>query len=127
MKKSINRAGWVAGCKERGGWAELCFMAWVAGLGMGVSKPYGDSARYDVGVESGGRILRVQVKATIYCRRGGENSLNVMGPQRRKYEAGTVDLFAVYLIPLDEGYLIPYKVMGKKKLSLHFTPASKRQ
>jgi hypothetical protein len=50
-----------------------------------------------------------------------------MGPQRRKYEAGTVDLFAVYLIPVDEWYLIPYKVMGKKNLSLHFTPASKRQ
>jgi len=115
MKKSINRAGWVAGCKERGEWAELCFMARVAGLGMGVSKPYGDSARYDVGVESGGRILRVQVKSTIYCRRGGEYSLNVMGPQRRKYEAGTVDLFAVYLIPVDEWYLIPYQGDGEKE------------
>ena len=127
MKKNINRAGWVAGCKERGEWAELCFMARVAGLGLGVSKPYGDSARYDVGVESGGRILRVQVKSTIYCRRGGEYSLNVMGPQRRKYEEGTVDLFAVYLIPVDEWYLIPYEVMGTKNLSLHFTPGSKRQ
>lgn len=86
--------GWkTLGCKERGEWAELCFMAKAAGLGMGVSKPLGDSRRYDVLVEAGGRILRVQVKSTLYRRRGNEYSLNVMGPQRKQYRPGTVDLF----------------------------------
>ncbi len=120
-----NNPKWVAGCKERGEWAELCFMARAAGLGMSVSKPHGDSRRYDVLVESGGRISRVQVKSTIYCRRGGEYSLNVMGPGRKRYEAGTVDFFAVFLIPREEWYIIPYAAMGKR-LTLHFTPGSKR-
>ena len=62
--------GWVKGCKERGEWAELCFMARAAGLGMGVLKPFGESLRFDVGVLSGGKVWRVQVKSTIYCRRG---------------------------------------------------------
>ncbi len=118
---------WVKGCKERGEWAELCFMAKAAGLGMSVSKPHGDSRRYDVLVEAGGRILRVQVKSTIYCRRGGAYSLNVMGPGRKKYAEGSVDFFAVFLIPVDRWYIIPYEVVGRKNLSLHFTPGGRRQ
>ncbi|HEV2470062.1 MAG TPA: group I intron-associated PD-(D/E)XK endonuclease [Candidatus Sulfotelmatobacter sp.] len=118
--------GWVKGCKERGEWAELCFMARAAGLGMGVLKPFGDSLRFDVGVMSGERIWRVQVKSTIYCRRGNEYSLNVMGPGRKRYRPGTVDFFAVYLIPVNQWYIIPYEAMGKK-LTLHFTPGGRRQ
>jgi len=123
MKK--NNSNWIKGCKERGEWAELCFMALAKGLGMGVLKPYGDSGRYDVAVENGGKILRVQVKSTIYCRRGGEYSLNVMGPGRKQYKRGSVDYFAVWVIPINEWYIIPYAAMGKR-LTLHFTPGSKR-
>ena len=116
---------WLKGCKERGEWADLCFMERVAGLGMGVSKPLGESSRYDLGVESGGRIWRVQVKSTLYRRRGGEYSLNVMGPGRKRYKKGTVDFFAVFVIPIEEWYIIPYEAMGRR-LTLHFTPGSKR-
>jgi hypothetical protein len=116
---------WVKGCKERGEWAELCFMARAAGMGMSVSKPHGDSRRYDVLVEAGGRISRVQVKSTIYRRRGSGYSLNVMGPGRKRYAEGSVDFFAVYLIPEEEWYIIPSEAVGKK-LSLHFTSGSKR-
>jgi len=117
---------WIEACKERGEWVELCFMALAAGMGMYVSKPYGDSRRYDVLVEANGRIWRVQVKSTIYRRRGNEYSLNVMGPGRKRYEEGTVDFFAVYLIPADEWYIIPYEALGKR-LTLHFAPGGKRQ
>ena len=67
MKRKLNQERWVKGCKERGEWAELCFMARAKGLGMGVLKPFGESGRYDVAVENGGPILRVQVKSTIYA------------------------------------------------------------
>jgi PD-(D/E)XK endonuclease len=116
----------IRNCKERGEWAELCFMARAAGQGLKVSKPYGDSASYDVGVEHKSGILRVQVKSTLYCRRNGEYSLNVMGPGRGRYKEGTVDFFAVYLIPIDAWYIVPYAVVGRKNLSLHFTPESRR-
>ena len=56
-------------CKERGEWAELCFMARAAERGLNVSKPHGDSASYDVGVEQNGRYLRIQVKSTTFCRK----------------------------------------------------------
>ena len=116
----------IKNCKERGEWAELCFMAKAAGHGLRVSKPYGDSASYDVGVERNGRILRVQVKSTLYRRRGIESySLNVHGPRRQRYKKGTVDFFAVWVIPVGEWYIIPYAAMGKKT-TLHFTAGSKR-
>jgi PD-(D/E)XK endonuclease len=122
----MERGAQIKGCKQRGEWAELCFMAEAAGQGLKVSKPYGDSASYDVGVEYNGRIMRVQVKSTLYHRRNGEYSLNVMGPGRERYAEGTVDFFAVYLIPIHAWYIIPYEVMGRTNCSLHFTPESKR-
>ena len=124
-KKDRMAGGRLPGCKERGEWAELCFMARAAGEGIRALKPYGDSASYDLGAEGGRRIWRVQVKSTIYCRRGREYSLNVMGPGRKRYPEGAVDFFAVFVIPLDEWYIIPYAAMGKR-LTLHFTPGSKR-
>ncbi len=125
MKKKKNNSKWIRGCKQRGEWAELCFMARVAALGLGVLKPYGESGRYDVAVENGRVIWRVQVKSTIYCRRGNEYCLNVHGPGRKQYEKGTVDFFAVWVIPTGEWYIIPYAAMGKRQ-TLHFTAGSKR-
>ena len=56
-------------CKQLGEWAELCFMARAAERGLNVSKPHGDSASYDVGVEQHGRFLRIQVKSTSFAQR----------------------------------------------------------
>jgi PD-(D/E)XK endonuclease len=134
MWRKVDRmaGGKLKGCKERGEWAELYFMMQAAGLGMKVSRPFGSAGRYDVGVENPreghqARVLRVQVKSTIYKRRNGEYSLNVMGPQRQKYDPGTVDYFAILLIPIDDWYIIPFEVMGRTNSSIHFTPKSKRQ
>lgn len=56
----MRSGGAMKTCKERGEWAELCFMARAAERGFSVSRPHGDSAAYDVGVEDAGRFLRVQ-------------------------------------------------------------------
>jgi PD-(D/E)XK endonuclease len=123
-KTGMGRGGWIKGCKERGEWAELCFMARAAGFGMGVMRPFGDSRRWDVAVEAGDRIVRVQVRSTIYKRRGTEYSLNMMGPGRKRYRPGSVDFFAVFLIPEDEWYIVPYAALGKK-MTMHFGPRRK--
>ncbi len=119
--------GELKGCKERGEWAEMYFLMQAAGRGMKVVRPYGQTGVYDVGVDDRGRLQRVQVKSTIYNRRNGEYSLNIMGPGRKMYAAGTVDFFAVLLIPIDCWYIIPYEVIGSTNCSLHFTPKAKRQ
>ncbi len=107
-------------CKERGEWAELCFMARAADRGLNVSRPHGDSASYDVGVEQNGRFLRIQVKSTTFCRKGSYTS-NITGPKHERYPRGKVDFFAVYLVPVDVWYIIPFDVV-EGNLSLNLTP-----
>jgi hypothetical protein len=65
-----NRGMDIKNRKQRGEWAEMCFMARAAAHGLCVAKPYGDSARYDFAIEHQGRFLRVQLKSTKYMRFG---------------------------------------------------------
>ena len=60
-----NRKRVIKNHKKRGEWAELRFMARAAEHGFHVTKPWGDSARYDFAIDHRGRFLRVQVKSTI--------------------------------------------------------------
>ena len=61
----------IKNSKLRGEWAELRFMSRAAEHGLMLSKPWGDSAPYDVMIEHHGRVLRVQVKSTSSRRRVG--------------------------------------------------------
>jgi hypothetical protein len=106
--------------KQRGEWAELCFMARAADRGLNVSRPHGDSASYDVGVEQNGRFLRIQVKSTTSQRKGGY-TCNITGPKRQRYERGKMDFFAIYLVPIDMWYIIPFDVV-EPNVSLYLTP-----
>ncbi len=49
--------------KQRGQLAEAAFPAIAARLGFRVSKPWGESSRYDFILDNGRRLLRVQVKS----------------------------------------------------------------
>ncbi|MBZ5723159.1 MAG: hypothetical protein LAO03_22705 [Acidobacteriia bacterium] len=92
--------------KERGEWAELRFMARAAEQGFRVSKPWGDSARYDYTLEIGDRFVRVQVKSTIYRYRGAYQCMFDRSRGQR-YTAEEVDFFAVFVIPEDVWYILP--------------------
>jgi len=113
--------------RERGDWAELYFMMMAAGLPMKVSLPFNGASQFDVGVQREGPVLRVQVKSTIHRRRPNSYHLSVLGAQREKYRPGTVDFFAILLIPIDEWYIIPYNAVGRSNRTLYFAPKSKRQ
>jgi hypothetical protein len=56
--------GHIKNCKRRGESSELQFMARASKKGLRLAKPWGDSSRYDVLVETGGHFVRVQVKST---------------------------------------------------------------
>jgi len=94
--------------KQRGEWVELQFMAAAAEHRLAVSKPWGDSQAYDVGVEHEGNYLRVQVKSTTM--RSGAGYLCQFYPnhlKKRDYSIDQIDIFAAYVIPEDAWYLIP--------------------
>ncbi len=96
--------------KQRGEWAELCFMVRAAEHGLAVSKPWGDSAPYDFAVEHGGRFVRVQVKCTMYKR---DNSYKCHVTRNGvPYTSAQMDFIAAYVIPADCWYIIPAAVVA---------------
>jgi hypothetical protein len=94
--------------KERGEYVELRFMVQAMLHGFQVSRPWGDSSSYDVGLESGSRILRVQVKSTSYrIGTGYFCQFKRSVCKKTKYSVEQIEFFAAYVIPEDAWYLIP--------------------
>ena len=104
--------------KQRGEWVELLFMTRAAKRGYVLSKPWGDSARYDVGIEQDGRFKRVQVKGTD-CREGDGYSCHLAGPKLKTYTVKQIDYLAIYLLREDIWYIFPAKrLMGQGSVML---------
>ena len=114
--------------KERGEWVELQFMARAVRKGFGVSTPWGDSSAYDVGVESGERILRVQVKSTDCRTEYGYLCQFKPNAHSKPYTLKQIDFFAAYVIPADVWYVIPAPVLlrGRQKKAVTLLPAKPR-
>ena len=92
--------------KRKGELAELRFWTEATRRGMIVSKPYGDSARYDFVVDCGGKLSRVQVKSSGSHRRGSY-SVPCHGSNNRPYRRDEIDALVVYLLPARIWYIIP--------------------
>jgi hypothetical protein len=97
--------------KERGEWVELRFMAEALRRGFKVLRPWGDSSPFDVAIQFGSRIVRVQVKSTS-CR-VGTGYFCQFKPNyfSDPYTLDQLDFFAGYVIMQDTWYLIPARVL----------------
>ncbi|MGO9648408.1 MAG: group I intron-associated PD-(D/E)XK endonuclease [Terriglobales bacterium] len=116
-------AGDIKNRKRRGEWAELRFMAEAAQRGLSVSKPWGESDRYDVGVEHNGHYQRVQVKSTLYRIKAYYRCNLKTWNRNNPYRPGEVDFFAIYIIPEDLWYIVPAAVaLAIKGKNIGFTP-----
>jgi len=116
-KRSRNDWDRFSNFKQRGEWVELQFMARAARLRFAVSKPWGDTQPYDVGIEHGQNFLRVQVKSTTVRSGAGYRCQFMPNHKRnRDYSLNEIDLFAAYVIPEDLWYLIPaVLLLGKRR------------
>ncbi len=130
---AVKRGAGMAKCngfrnfKERGEWVELLFMACALRKLFRVSKPWGDSGAYDVGIEFRGRLIRVQVKSTSYRLSNGYQCACKPNQKSRPYTRSKVDFFAAYIVPEDVWYIIPASVVFKTKSSdLMLCPVQKR-
>jgi hypothetical protein len=85
---------------QRGEWAELLFMTVASGRGFNVAKPWGESRRYDVGLEKDGRFLRVQVKSTEMWL-GTCYLCQLYAHGRRPYTPKEIDYYAIYVLPAE--------------------------
>ena len=113
--------------KRRGEWVELQFMARAASHGLTVSKPWGDSARYDFVVEHKARFSRVQVKSTQFQQKGAYLCNTVSRPPTRKdngtaYTSREIDFFAFFVIPEDVWYIVPVAELRRARYAAYLNP-----
>ena len=105
-------------------------MAKATELGYQLAKPVGDSTQYDVVVDLGGRFISVQVKSTIFeasnLKPGNfvASLVHPSGPNQR-YQQSDFDYLAVYCIPRDIWYIIPWAVACSKQ-SICVCPGDKQ-
>ena len=97
-------------CKRRGEWAEMVFAGRALREGLSLARPWGESYGYDFVVDQGGRMLRVQVKSTIYHE--GEGYVCTLSDSKGPYKKNSFDFVAAYVIPEDVWFILPEKRFG---------------
>ena len=96
--------------------SEALVLAAYVNAGFCGSVPFGNGWAYDLVVDTGRRLSKVQVK-TGWARQGGlifkglrrirDSKCNGM----RRYKAGEVDFFAAHFPPHGSLYVVPFDVM----------------
>lgn len=115
---------------ESGNRSEAIVLTAYLNAGFQVSIPFGSGASYDLVVDTGARLLKVQVK-TAWLSNGcvlfkSQRRQPGAGLTRRPYKPGEVDYFVVYC-PTDEKlYVLPAIGQGVEG-RLRLTPAKNRQ
>ena len=92
---------------------EAEFLAKVARMGFRVSKPWGDSDRYDFVVDAGSGFWRVQVKHTTCRRRDGY--LLGLARNGEPYNAEQIDFVVAYVMPEDLWYVLPVEMVASRR------------
>jgi hypothetical protein len=110
--------------KQRGEWAELRFMARASEQGLLVSKPWGDTSRYDFIVEHAGKLMRVQVKSTTF-RKNRSYICTLRALEGQPYTSSQIDFVAAYIIPKNIWYIFPIEAILKCTRQLTLSPHMK--
>ncbi len=115
--------------KNQGEIVELRFYLKAFEIGMIVSKPFGDNARYDFIVDRDGRLSRIQIKSTgilnsepgHHGHSGRYRIYSAYGASRKRhFSKEHIDFLVAYIIPKSVWYIIPIEVTnGKKTIHLN--------
>ena len=121
--------------KQKGDLAELKVACDLRGRGYALAIPYGEESDYDLVVDRGGKLERVQVKhatsdgAVIAVPCCSHSLTNGRIRQTKRYTAATIDWLAVYDRTTDRCYYVPAAELGdgRRELRLRLTPAKNNQ
>jgi len=102
--------------------------------GFSVLHPVGDRLSYDLAVDLGGRILRIQVKSAWYnakaryyvvdARRTKTNRRRML---RKRYDESDFDFAIIYLSDKGAFYVMPVSVFCEYESTITFVEEDKRQ
>jgi len=122
-------AAWWRGLtrKRRGEMAEAAFLHKASRMGFGVAKPWGDSEPYDLIVDAGARLWRVQVKSAYRAGEYGGYCFHAHGNAGKKvYSLKDIDVLVAYVVPEDVWYVLPVSLFRTVK-SMKLFPSSRRR
>src|SRR5271170_5823869 len=109
----------IKNCNKRGEWAELVFASRATELGLRLARPWGESSGYDFTVDQGARIVRVQVKSTIF-KEGVSGYSCTLKDSKGPYKKNTFDFVAAYVITEDVWLILTEKeVRGMWSVGLY--------
>jgi|TARA_R110000803_G_scaffold161766_2_gene225405 hypothetical protein len=105
---------------QRGTFAEYLFATKCLEKGYNVSFPLMDSSVYDCIIDTGKRLLKVQVKSTIKTPEKNRNTIQAhLENSKSSYTKESVDFFAVYVKHYDGFFIFKNKgTMQTIRLSL---------
>lgn len=101
---------------ERGNGSEGIVLSAYVNAGFVVSIPFGTGASYDLVVDAGRRLFKIQIK-TAWLNNGcvlykSQRRQPGMGLTRRPYKSGEVDFFAAYCPTTQSIYVVPAENHG---------------
>jgi hypothetical protein len=113
--------------KAVGELSEAAVVYHLVRAGYELARPLGDNARYDLILELGERLVRVQVK-TGRLRPDGAIVFPTCSSQAHRGRGavayrGQCELFAVYCPETDDSYLFPVDAAGMRSCSLRVRPS----
>jgi hypothetical protein len=115
--------------KRMGELSELDFLRKTMGMGMIVSKPWGDSYRYDFVCDTSGRLWRVQVRSTEHRFGARGYAVHASVYVGRKIVALTprdIDVIVAYIVSRDIWYVVPVRAFTPRKNLWFYPDGSKK-
>ncbi|WP_262174927.1 group I intron-associated PD-(D/E)XK endonuclease [Haloarcula laminariae] len=116
----------MANSKDRGDETEAAIIHRLIAEGYSVSVPFGDNDKYDIVVDSGERLHRVQCKTAWQnksetIRFNTHSQTTKDGEYHEKTYEGEIDVFAVRYPQTEAIYWIPVAEATEQKMELRFT------
>jgi hypothetical protein len=120
--------------KQKGDIAEYRVITHLLIQGANVLEPIGDRLPYDIAVDQGGRLVRIQVKSAWYHASSDAWRVEVRRSQTNrsvykytKYVATDFDFLVAWLPALDIFYIFPSSVACSFGSGITMVESSKRQ
>ncbi len=114
--------------------AESAVIMQLLKRGFKVLKPIGDRLAYDLAVDVGSRLLRIQVKSAwfnkeknFYCADVRRTKTNRRKMLRDRYGSNDFDFAILYIDELNVFYVMPLDVFNSYSSTITLVEASKRQ
>jgi hypothetical protein len=115
--------------KRMGELSELDFLRKAMGMGMIVSKPWGDSYRYDFVCDTNRRLWRVQVRSTeerFGCRGYAVHASVYVGRKIVGLTDRDIDVLIGYIVSRDIWYVVPVRAFMPRKNLWFYPDGSKK-